>query len=403
MTPAGRSSNPELVNLAAVDFDLTSEQEEFRRTLREFAREVVAPRAEEMDRLEEFPIDIVKQMGELGLFGLPFPEEYGGQGADFLTFCLAVEELARVDSSVAITLEAAVGLGANPIFADGTEEQKKRWLVPMCRGEVLGAFGLTEPGGGSDAGSTKTTARLEDGQWVINGSKAFITNSGTEITGLVTITAVTGEGADGRKEISAIIVPSGTPGFEVGRSYRKIGWHASDTHELSFSDCRVPDENLLGRRGQGYAQFLRTLDDGRIAVAALGVGLAQGCLDECLKYAEERHAFGRPIGAFQGLQFKIADIKVAVETARLATYRAAWLKDRGRSYKAEAALAKLYSSEIATTSAREAVQVHGGYGYMEEFPVARYYRDSKVLEIGEGTSEIMRWVIARDLGLPEPG
>jgi short/branched chain acyl-CoA dehydrogenase len=385
-----------------VDFDLTSEQEEFRRTLRDFAREVVAPRAEEMDRLEEFPLDIVKQMGELGLFGLPFPEEYEGQGADFLTFCLAVEELARVDSSVAITLEAAVGLGANPVFADGTEEQKQRWLVPMCRGEILGAFGLTEPGGGSDAGSTKTTAQLEDGQWVINGSKAFITNSGTEITGLVTITAVTGEGTDRRKEISAIIVPSGTPGFEVGKSYRKIGWHASDTHELSFSDCRVPEENLLGRRGQGYAQFLRTLDEGRIAVAALGVGLAQGCLDECLKYASERHAFGRPIGAFQGLQFKIADIKVAVETARLATYRAAWVKDRGRPYKAEAALAKLYSSEIATTAAREAVQVHGGYGYMEDFPVARYYRDSKILEIGEGTSEIMRWVIARDLGLPEP-
>jgi len=384
-----------------MDFDLTEEQQEFRRAVREFAEDVIAPRAEEMDRLEELPMDIVKQMGQMGLFGLPFPEEYGGQGADFLTFCIAVEELARIDSSLAITLEAAVGLGANPIYADGTEEQKQTWLVPMCRGEMLGAFGLTEPGGGSDAGATKTTARLEDGQWVINGSKAFITNSGTEITGLVTITAATGEGEDGKKEISAIIVPAGTPGLEVGKSYRKVGWRASDTHELAFNDCRVPQKNLLGERGKGYAQFLRTLDDGRIAVAALGTGLAQGCLEQSVKYSTERHAFGRPIGAFQGLQFKIADMRVAVDTARLATYRAAWLKDRGRPYKTEAAVAKLYASQIAVSCAREAVQVHGAYGYMEEFPVARYYRDSKVLEIGEGTNEIMRWIIARDLGLPE--
>jgi short-chain 2-methylacyl-CoA dehydrogenase len=336
----------------------------------------------------------------MGLFGLPFPEEYGGQGADFLTFCIAVEELARIDSSMAITLEAGVGLGANPIYHFGTEDQKRRWLVPMCQGEILGAFGLTEPGGGSDAGSTKTTARLEGGQWIINGSKAFITNSGTDITGLVTITAVTGEQGD-RKEISSIIVPSGTPGFEIGKHYRKVGWRASDTHGLSFSDCRVPEENLLGDLGKGYAQFLQTLDDGRIAVAALGTGLAQGCLDESIKYAKEREAFGRAIGALQAIQFKIADMKVAVETARLATYRAAWLRDQGRPYKADAALAKLYASEIAVTCAREAVQIHGAYGYMEEFPVARYYRDSKVLEIGEGTSEIMRWIIARDLGLPE--
>jgi len=383
-----------------MDFDLTAEQREFRRTVREFAEEVIAPRAEEMDRLEELPLDIVKQMADLGLFGLPFPEEYGGQGADFLTFCLAVEELARVDSSMAITLEAGVGLGAGPIYRFGTEEQKRRWLVPMCRGEILGAFGLTEPGGGSDAGSTNTTARMDGGQWVINGSKAFITNSGTDITGLVTITAVTGE-IDGRKEISAIIVPSGTPGFEVGRHYRKVGWRASDTHELSFNDCRVPEENLLGELGKGYAQFLQTLDDGRVAVAAMATGLAQGCLEESIKYSKDRHAFGRPIGAFQALQFKIADMKVAVETARLATYRAGWLRDRGRPYKADAALAKLYASEAAVSCAREAVQIHGGYGYMEEFPVARYYRDSKVLEIGEGTSEIMRWIIARDLGLPE--
>jgi alkylation response protein AidB-like acyl-CoA dehydrogenase len=384
-----------------MDFDLTSEQQEFRRAVREFAEDVIAPRAEEMDRLEEFPVDIVKQMGQMGLFGLPFPEEYGGQGSDFLTFCIAVEELARVDSSMAITLEAGVGLGANPIYHFGTEEQKQRWLVPMCRGEILGAFGLTEPGGGSDAAATRTTARLDGGEWVINGSKAFITNSGTEITGLVTITAITGEASDGRKEISSIIVPAGTPGFEVGKSYRKVGWRASDTHELSFTDCRVPEENLLGDPGKGYAQFLQTLDDGRIAVAALATGLAQGCLEESVKYSKEREAFGRPIGAFQALQFKIADMKVAVETARLATYRAAWLRDRGRPYKAEAALAKLYASEVAVTSAREAVQIHGAYGYMEEFPVARFYRDSKVLEIGEGTSEIMRWILARDLGLPE--
>jgi short/branched chain acyl-CoA dehydrogenase len=384
-----------------VDFDLTQEQQEFRAAVRKFAEEVIAPRAEEMDRLEELPLDIVKQMGELGLFGLPFPEEYGGQGSDFLTFCLAVEELARVDSSIAITLEAAVGLGANPIFRFGTEEQKQRWLIPMCRGEILGAFGLTEPGGGSDAGATRTTARLEGDEWVINGSKAFITNAGTEISELVTITAVTGDEPDGHKEISTIIVPNGTPGFEVGRSYRKVGWRASDTHELAFSDCRVPEENLVGERGKGYAQFLQTLDDGRIAVAALSVGLAQGCLEASIGYAAERQAFGRPIGSFQALQFKIADMRVAVDTARLAAYRAAWLRDQVRPYKAEAAVAKLYASEIAVTCAREAVQIHGAYGFMEEFPVARFYRDSKVLEIGEGTNEIMRLLIARDLGLPD--
>jgi alkylation response protein AidB-like acyl-CoA dehydrogenase len=383
-----------------VDFDLTEEQRDIRAAVREFAEEVIRPRAEEMDRLEEFPLDIVKQMGEMGLFGLPFPEKYGGQGADFLTFCIAVEELARVDSSMAITLEAGVGLGANPIFAEGTEEQKQRWLVPMCRGEILGAFGLTEPGGGSDAGATMTAARLQDGQWVINGSKAFITNSGTDITGVVTITAVTGEQGRGRKEISAIIVPTGTPGFEVGPSYRKVGWRASDTHGLSFNDCRVPEANLLGMRGGGLANFLRTLDDGRIAIAAIGVGLAQGCLEESIKYASERRAFGKPISGFQSIQFKVADMKVAVENARLATYRAAWLRDQGRPYKAEASMAKLYATQIAVDCAREAVQVHGAYGYMEEFPVARYYRDSKVLEIGEGTNEIQRILIARDLGLP---
>jgi short/branched chain acyl-CoA dehydrogenase len=383
-----------------VDFDLTPEQEEFRKAVRAFAEDVIAPRAEEMDRAEELPMDIVKQMGELGLLGLPFPEDYGGQGADFATFCLAIEEIARIDSSIAITLEAAVGLGANPIHHFGTEEQKRRWLAPMCRGEIIGAFGLTEPGGGSDAEATKTTATLEEGEWVINGSKAFITNSGTPITRIVTITATTGRRVDGKREISAIIVPTDTPGFSVGRSYRKIGWHASDTHELAFDDCRVPEGNLLGERGRGFAQFLQVLDEGRIAIAALAVGLAQGCLEESVRYAGERTAFGRPIGAFQGLQFKIADMKVGVETARLATYKAAWLRDQGRDYKAAASLAKLYASEIAVTCAREAVQVHGGYGYMEELPVARYYRDAKVLEIGEGANEIQRILIARDLGLP---
>ena len=383
-----------------MDFDLTDEQQEFRKLIRQFAEEVVAPRAEEMDQAGELPMDIVKQMGELGLFGLPFPEEYGGQGADFLTLCIAIEELARIDSSMAITLEAAVGLGASPIYHYGTEEQKQRWLAPMATGEILGSFGLTEPGGGSDAEATRTAARLEDGEWVINGSKAFITNSGTPISKVCTITAVTGELDDGSKEISAIIVPSDTPGFEVGSSYRKVGWHASDTHELAFNDVRVPQENLLGERGKGYAQFLQILDEGRIAIASLAVGLTQGCLEESVKYAKEREAFGRPIGAFQGLQFKIADMRVAAETARIATYRAAWLRDQGRPYKTEASIAKLYASEAAVTSARDAVQVHGGYGFIEEFPVARYYRDSKVLEIGEGTSEIQRVLIARDLGLP---
>ena len=383
-----------------MDFDLSPEQEEFRKAVRRFAEDLIAPRAEEMDQAGELPMDVVEQMAELGLFGLPFPEEYGGQGADFLTLVVAIEELARIDSSIAITLEAAVGLGANPIYRFGTEEQKQRWLAPMARGEILGAFGLTEPGGGSDAEATKTTARLQDGQWVINGSKAFITNSGTPISKVATITAVTGTREDGSKEISAIIVPSDTPGFTVGRSYRKVGWHASDTHELAFDDCRVPEESLLGERGRGFAQFLAILDEGRIAIAALGVGLAQGALEESVKYATEREAFGRPIGAFQGMQFKVADMQVRVETARLATYKAAWLRDMGRPFKAAASLAKLYASEIAVTCAREAVQVHGGYGFIEEYPVARFYRDSKVLEIGEGTNEIQRILIARDLGLP---
>jgi alkylation response protein AidB-like acyl-CoA dehydrogenase len=382
-----------------MDFDLPPETEEFRRTVRAFADEVVAPQAEAADERAELSIDVLRQMGTLGLFGLPFPEEYGGSGADFLTLCVAIEELARVDSATAITLEAAVGLGAMPFHLFGTEEQKQQWLVPMARGEILGSFGLTEPGGGSDAGATRTTARRDGDEWVINGSKAFITNSGTPLSKVVTITAVTGQ-ADGRKHITAISVPHGTPGFTVGRSYRKLGWRASDTHELAFDDCRVPIGNLLGAEGEGYRNFLRILDDGRIAIAALAVGLSQGCLEASVRYAKEREAFGRPIGGFQAIQFKLADMATRTELARTQVYKAAWLKHAGRPYKAQAAMAKLYASETAVDNAREAVQIHGGYGYIEEFPVARHFRDSKVLEIGEGTSEVQRMLIARELGLP---
>jgi short/branched chain acyl-CoA dehydrogenase len=380
---------------------LSDELESLRKTAEAFAHDVVAPKIGDFYERDEFPYDIVRQMGEMGLFGLPFPEEHGGMGGDYFALCLVLEELARVDSSVAITLEAGVSLGAMPIFRFGTEEQKAQWLPRLCTGQVLGAFGLTEPGGGSDAGATLTTAKLsEDGsEWVINGTKAFITNSGTDITGLVTVTAVTGVDDDGRKEISSIIVPSGTPGFTVSKKYSKVGWNASDTRELSFSDCRVPVVNLLGERGRGYAQFLSILDEGRIAIAALAVGLAQGCVDESVKYAKERHAFGRPIGANQSIQFKIADMEMRAHTARLAYYDAAARMLRGEPFKREAAIAKLYSSEIAVTNAREATQVHGGYGFMNEFPVARMWRDAKILEIGEGTSEVQRMLIARDLGL----
>jgi short/branched chain acyl-CoA dehydrogenase len=383
-----------------MNFDLSPEQQDFVKVVRSFVDDALRPNAERWDEEGELPMDAVKQMAELGLFGLPFPEEYGGAGADFLTLCLAIEEIARVDSSLAITLEAAVGLGAMPIYRFGTEEQRQRWLPPLAQGTQLASFGLTEPGGGSDAGATKTTARLDNGEWVLNGSKSFITNSGTPITSFVTCTAVTAT-EDGRKEISAIIVPNGTPGFEVGSAYRKMGWHHSDTHELSFNDCRVPEENLLGERGEGFRNFLKILDDGRIAIAALAVGLAQGCVDESLKYAHERSAFGRPIGGFQAIQFKIADMATKTELARNAYYRAAWLAEQGRPYSKEAAMAKLYASEIAVDVAREAVQIHGGYGYIEEFPVCRHFRDSKILEIGEGTSEVMRIIIARHLGLPQ--
>ena len=389
---------PPLGNLSAMDFDLAQEQRDFVQSLRSFVDDVIRPRAEAWDESHELPLEAVEQMAALGLFGLPFPEEYGGSGADFLTLCLAIEEIARVDSSLAITLEAAVSLGAMPIYLFGTEEQKSKWLPPLAAGTALAGFGLTEPGGGSDAGATRTSARLNDGHWLINGSKSFITNSGTAITSFVTVTAITGTN-DGSKEISAFIVPSGTEGFEVAKDYRKMGWWHSDTHELSFSDCRVPEDHLLGNRGEGFRNFLRILDDGRIAIAALAVGLAQGCLDESLRYASERSAFGRRIGSFQGLQFKLADMAMKVELARGAYYRASWLKQQGRPYRKEACMAKLFASESAVDVARDAVQIHGGYGYIEEFPVCRHFRDSKILEIGEGTSEIMRVLIARELGL----
>jgi short-chain 2-methylacyl-CoA dehydrogenase len=382
-----------------LDYRLDAETEALRKTVREFAMEVVAPQIGGFYERDEFPTAIVRQMGELGLFGLPFPEEYGGSGGDYFTLCVALEELARVDSSVAITLEAGVSLGAMPIYRFGTEEQKQRWLPRLCAGEALGAFGLTEPGGGSDAGATRTTARLEDGQWVINGSKAFITNSGTELTELVTVTAVTGTKPDGGKEISAILVPSGTAGFVVGQRYSKVGWNASDTRELSFTDVRVPEENLVGERGRGYAQFLAILDEGRIAISALAAGLAQGCVDESVKYAGQREAFGQPIGKNQAVQFMIADMEVRAETSRLLYYRAAEKMLRGEPFKREAAVAKLYSSEAAVDNARYAAQVHGGYGFMNEFPVGRFYRDAKILEIGEGTSEVQRMLIARSLGV----
>jgi short/branched chain acyl-CoA dehydrogenase len=378
---------------------LSDELESLRKTVEEFAHDVVAPTIADFYEREAFPYEIVRQMGQMGLFGLPFPEEYGGMGGNYFALCIALEELARVDSSVAITLEAAVSLGAMPIYRFGTEEQKREWLPRLCSGELLGAFGLTEPGGGSDAGATLTRARLDGDEWLISGTKAFITNSGTDITGLVTVTAVTGELPDGRKEISSIIVPSATPGFTVSKKYSKVGWNASDTRELSFTDVRVPAANLLGERGRGYAQFLSILDEGRIAIAALGVGLAQGCVDESVKYAKTREAFGRPIGDNQAIAFKVADMEVRAHTARLAYYDAAARMLRGEPFKRQAAIAKLYASEIAVTNAREATQVHGGYGFMNEYPVARMWRDSKILEIGEGTSEVQRMLIARDLGL----
>ncbi|AUH42884.1 acyl-CoA dehydrogenase family protein [Streptomyces sp. CMB-StM0423] len=386
----------------SLDHRLSPELEQLRRTIEEFAHDVVAPKIGDYYERHEFPYDIVREMGRMGLFGLPFPEEYGGMGGDYLALGVVLEELARVDSSVAITLEAACSLGAMPIYHFGTEEQKRTWLPKLCTGEMLGAFGLTEPECGSDAGGTRTTARLDEatGEWVINGTKCFITNSGTDITRLVTVTAVTGRSESGKPEISAIIVPSGTPGFTVAAPYSKVGWNASDTRELSFSDVRVPAANLLGERGRGYAQFLRILDEGRIAIAALATGLAQGCVDESLAYAEQRHAFGRPIGANQAIQFKLADMELRAHTARLSWRDAASRLVHGEPFKKAAALAKLHTSTVAVDNAREATQIHGGYGFMNEYPVARMWRDSKILEIGEGTSEVQRMLIARELGLP---
>ncbi len=384
-----------------MDFDLTSEQEAFRTVVREFTQSEIAPHAETWDRDHTFPVDTVLAMGELGLFGLPFPEEYGGGGADLTTLCVAIEEIARADQSLAITLEAAVGLGANPIYQFGTEEQRQRWLPDLCAGRKLGGFGLTEPDAGSDAGGTRTRAVLDGDaqQWIIKGQKSFITNSGTAITSLVTVTALTSTDA-GAPEISTIIVPAETSGFVVQPPYRKMGWHASDTHGLTFDDCRVPADHLLGERGRGFANFLAILDDGRVAIAALAVGVIEGCLEACRSYANERVAFGRAIGANQAVAFKIADMSVMADAARALTYRAAGLRDAGRPFKREAAVAKLYATEAAVTATREATQIFGGYGFMDETLVARHYRDAKVLEIGEGTSEIQRLVISRELGLP---
>ncbi|HTR69652.1 MAG TPA: acyl-CoA dehydrogenase family protein [Mycobacteriales bacterium] len=378
---------------------LSPEHEALRKSVEAFAREVVAPSAAEADRSGEFPYRVIAQMGDMGLFGLPFPEEYDGMGGDFLALCLAIEELARIDSSVAITLEAGVGLGSMPIYRFGTEEHKREWLPALCRGERLAAFGLTEPGGGSDAGNPRTTAVLDGSEWVVNGSKAFITNSGTDITNLVTVLCRTGEKADGRPELTSILVPVPRSGFSASKSYDKVGWHASDTRELAFADCRVPEANVLGERGRGYAQFLSTLDEGRVAISALAVGLAQGCLDESVRYAKEREAFGAPIASYQAVAFKIADMQMRTHVARCAYLDAASRMLAGESFKREAAIAKLYSTTIAVDNARDATQVFGGYGFMNEFPVARHWRDAKILEIGEGTSEIQRMLIARDLGL----
>nr|WP_133741506.1 acyl-CoA dehydrogenase family protein [Actinorugispora endophytica] len=379
---------------------LTPEHEDLRRTVEDFARTEVAPVIGDYYERGAFPYEVIAAMGRMGLFGLPFPEEHGGMGGDYFALCLALEELARVDSSVAITLEAGVSLGAMPIHRFGSAEQKKTWLPRLCSGEALGAFGLTEPGAGSDAGGTRTTAELVDGGWVVNGVKSFITNSGTDITALVTVTAVTGTRPDGRPEISAILVPSGTPGFALGQKYSKVGWNASDTNELVFTDCRVPEANLVGERGRGYAQFLRILDEGRVAIAALSVGLAQGCVDESVRYAGERSAFGRNIGHYQAIQFKIADMEARAHTARLAYYDAASRMLAGEPFKKQAAIAKLVASNAAMDNARDATQVFGGYGFMNEYPVGRFYRDAKILEIGEGTSEVQRMLIARELGLP---
>jgi alkylation response protein AidB-like acyl-CoA dehydrogenase len=382
-----------------MDFELSEDHRLLRSTVREFAEQEVAPVAEELDRTHSFPYEIVRRLGELDLMGIPYPQEYGGAGGDSLAYALVVEELTRVDSSVAITLCAHTSLGTQPIYLFGSEQQKQEWLPQLCTGQILGAFGLTEPEAGSDAGNTQTRAVLEDGHWVINGSKQFITNAGTDLSGVVVITAVTGtHGENGRKEISNLLVPNGTPGYEQGQPYRKMGWNASDTRPLTFSDCHVPEENLVGPRGAGLRQFLRVLDIGRIGVAAMGVGLAQGALDQALAYATERRAFGQPISKFQTIQAKLADLSAEIEATRLLVYKAACLKDAQRDFSLTAAQAKLKSGRLAVRAADDAVQIHGGYGYIEEYPVCRFYRDAKILTIGEGTDEVQELVIARALG-----
>jgi butyryl-CoA dehydrogenase len=393
-----------------VSYELSAEHQAFRRSVREFAEAEIAPHAAEWDKKHHFPTDVVQKMGQLGLFGLTAPEEFGGAGedGDFTSLCVAIEEIGRVDQSMGITLEAAVGLGINPILTFGTDEQKQTWLPDLVAGRTLAGFGLTEPGSGSDAGATRTKADLVDGEWVVNGSKQFITNSGSDITSVVTVTARTGvstSATTGREkaEISTIIVPSGTKGFTAEPAYDKLGWHASDTHPLTFTDVHVPEANLLGERGRGFAQFLATLDDGRVAIAALAVGCIQACLDMSVQYAGERTTFGVPIGSKQGVAFQVADLEVMLEASRLLTYKAAAMKDAGRpvkEFKQAAAIAKLYATESAVTATRIATQIFGGYGFMEEYPVTRFYRDAKVLEIGEGTSEVQRMLIARGRGLP---
>jgi short/branched chain acyl-CoA dehydrogenase len=377
-----------------VNYDLSDEQELLRRTVREFAETRVAPVAEELDREERFPYELVAELADLGLMGIPIPEEYGGAGADTVSYAIAVEELTRIDSSVAITVAAHTSLGTMPIFLYGDDRQKEEWLPQLASGQKLAAFGLTEPNAGSDAGATRTRAELRDGQWMVNGSKIFITNAGTEISACVTITALTGE-----NEISNVIVPNGTPGYDISPPMHKLGWHASDTRELAFKDCAVPEGNLLGPRGRGFSQFMEILDGGRISVAAMGVGLAQGAYDLAFAYAKEREQFGRSISKFQAVQFALADMATEIEAGRQLVYRAAWLKDEGRPFALAAAQAKLYTGLLSNRAANAALQIHGGYGFMDEFAISRLYRDQKILEIGEGTNEVQRMVIAKRLGL----
>ncbi|HUG86294.1 MAG TPA: acyl-CoA dehydrogenase family protein [Euzebya sp.] len=389
----------------AISFELTDEQQQLKEVVRHFARTVIAPRAEAFNARAEFPTDIVLQMGEMGLFGLPFPEEYGGQGGDYMSLCLAIEELGRVDQSIGITLEAGVGLGAQPIYKFGTEAQRKELLPQLAEGRKLAGFGLTEPGGGSDAGGLRTTAVRDGDHWIINGSKQFITNVGTDISEFVTITAVTQQGSTGStaqgagRQVTNFIIPTGTPGYTIGNGYRKVGWHASDTRDLYFEDVRVPTANQLGEEGRGFANFLNILDEGRIAISALAVGMIQGCVDECVRYAREREAFGKPIGSYQAVAFKIADMEAMAQVARNAYLHACWLLQEGKPFKTQASIAKLMSTEYAVTAAREATQIFGGYGFTTEYLVGRFYQDAKILEIGEGTSEVQRMLIARSLGV----